>query len=495
MATYRTTGYGNGAGTTNSTFRTCVELYADDNGSNGYSVYAQYYVEVTRGDFYGSHISTSWGTTFTINGIGRYGNSGLQYRGVVGYGGTASASASTQYTGSSTHISNASASWSVPRPTHTVNYDANGGTGAPGSQTKVYGYILKLSTVIPVRPGYEFLGWSTSKTSSIVSYNPGDNYGADANITLYAVWKLLELLDLSITEIPDIRIPSTTLGVANISDISIPYFPKIAEDGSNYTVPYYYKVCWVDNADGNVYDINLNSNNVTYGPFTADQIGDGGDLGPGATEIMVPSDFIRKSLINTKNENEILILILTCTTNDSFDDDLTVKQLLRIPLLDFNILWIKVLECFRTLNGLQAKVQVKFPKSYTAMTSYRPPSIRIDNSETPIIPSSTASKGIDNLITYTLNLTSTQIDTSAHNLKLEISDSISDAIVYTRIGAVGSEDIYIYKDTNICKCVEFIEGDEVQFQKGGRVYANEFIENDDGVFIGDTMIFGELIEE
>lgn len=73
---------------------------------------------------------------------------------------------------------------------HTVTFNANGGTGAPGNQTKWYGTVLTLSNTRPTRTNYEFLGWSTSPTST-VNYQPGGKYSADADITLYAIWKLL----------------------------------------------------------------------------------------------------------------------------------------------------------------------------------------------------------------------------------------------------------------------------------------------------------------
>ena len=72
--------------------------------------------------------------------------------------------------------------------TYTVYYDANGGTGAPSYQLKTYGQSLTLSTQIPTRTNYRFLGWSTSATSSTVSYSPGGTYSQNGDITLYAVW-------------------------------------------------------------------------------------------------------------------------------------------------------------------------------------------------------------------------------------------------------------------------------------------------------------------
>ena len=60
---------------------------------------------------------------------------------------------------------------------------------APSSQTKWYNEALKLSSVIPTRERYEFLGWATSQNGS-VSYSAGSNYTSNSGITLYAVWKL-----------------------------------------------------------------------------------------------------------------------------------------------------------------------------------------------------------------------------------------------------------------------------------------------------------------
>ena len=80
---------------------------------------------------------------------------------------------------------------SVPAlASHTVAYNANGSTSAPGSQTKWYGSILTLSSTTPTRDGYAFLGWATS-SSGAVAYSPGGSYGADADVTLYAVWQQL----------------------------------------------------------------------------------------------------------------------------------------------------------------------------------------------------------------------------------------------------------------------------------------------------------------
>lgn len=72
--------------------------------------------------------------------------------------------------------------------TYSVSYDANGGGDAPNPQTKTFAAVLKLSDVIPTRPGYTFFGWATNKDATEAEYLPGDEFNADADTTLYAVW-------------------------------------------------------------------------------------------------------------------------------------------------------------------------------------------------------------------------------------------------------------------------------------------------------------------
>lgn len=73
--------------------------------------------------------------------------------------------------------------------TYTVNYNANGGSGAPSAQTKTYGVNLTLSSTRPTRTNYNFKGWATSAGGS-VAYQPGGTYSSNAAVTLYAVWEV-----------------------------------------------------------------------------------------------------------------------------------------------------------------------------------------------------------------------------------------------------------------------------------------------------------------
>lgn len=96
---------------------------------------------------------------------------------------------------------------------YTVSYDANGGTGAPASQVKYADAEIRLSSQIPVREGYTFLGWAPkaafasgksilipeykSDLSTVYAtpkYQPGDIYSGCSNLTLYAVWEGTEFI-------------------------------------------------------------------------------------------------------------------------------------------------------------------------------------------------------------------------------------------------------------------------------------------------------------
>ncbi len=101
--------------------------------------------------------------------------------------------------------------------TYTVNYNANGGTGAPAAQTKIHGTALTLSTTRPSRASvsagsytvtldpnggsvrtasltaarttaYSFRGWNTKADGSGTGYAPGATYKTNASVTLYAQW-------------------------------------------------------------------------------------------------------------------------------------------------------------------------------------------------------------------------------------------------------------------------------------------------------------------
>lgn len=79
---------------------------------------------------------------------------------------------------------------SVPAKTsYAVAYNANGGTGAPGSQTKWYSESLTLSSTKPTREGYTFKCWNTNAAGTGTNYNAGASYTANAAATLYAVWE------------------------------------------------------------------------------------------------------------------------------------------------------------------------------------------------------------------------------------------------------------------------------------------------------------------
>lgn len=103
---------------------------------------------------------------------------------------TAAAGTGTAYASGASYTGNAAltlyAQWYAP---YTVSYNANGGTGAPASQVKVYNTTLYLSTTVPTRTDFAFLRWNTNSAGSGTNYASGASYTANANATLYAQWQ------------------------------------------------------------------------------------------------------------------------------------------------------------------------------------------------------------------------------------------------------------------------------------------------------------------
>lgn len=84
---------------------------------------------------------------------------------------------------------------------YSVRYDANGGSGAPETQLKTTGVSLTLSSTIPARAGYYFIGWAVGASSEIAAYQPGDEYTEDKSMILYAIWRKNNLPVMNVDEV------------------------------------------------------------------------------------------------------------------------------------------------------------------------------------------------------------------------------------------------------------------------------------------------------
>ena len=93
------------------------------------------------------------------------------------------------------HSVNSSATFTLTVPALSsvnVAFNANNGSGAPSTQKKYKGKTLTLSSTIPTRTGYNFLGWSTTQAradAKTIDYQPGGSYTTDTAVTLYASWE------------------------------------------------------------------------------------------------------------------------------------------------------------------------------------------------------------------------------------------------------------------------------------------------------------------
>lgn len=127
-----------------------------------------------------SYTSTTANKTLSVNSGTTYYYYGVPQTGYTMNSCTSSSPCSGTMTSSVTKTLTAS------RKTYTISYNANGGTGAPSSQTKTYGITLTLSNTKPVKIGYPFLGWTINSNGTGTLYQPGGSFTTNANTTLYA---------------------------------------------------------------------------------------------------------------------------------------------------------------------------------------------------------------------------------------------------------------------------------------------------------------------
>lgn len=88
--------------------------------------------------------------------------------------------------------------YAVWMPFFELKYDANGGTGAPASQTRTAAHptvnqvTFTVPNQTPSKEGYTFKGWADSAAATTAQYQPGDTVDVkheNSPKTIYAVWE------------------------------------------------------------------------------------------------------------------------------------------------------------------------------------------------------------------------------------------------------------------------------------------------------------------
>lgn len=356
----------------------------------------------------------------------------------------------------------------------TVSYNANGGSGAPNNQIKNNGSNLTLSTIKPTRPGFIFMGWSTSSTSTTAQWQPGQVYTLNKPLALYAVWVVADLIKLDFQN-PNYYVKAdANTGMVSESSLNVLKIDTTAQyTSNNYTIPFYFRIKDMSN-----------TYTAVSGPYTAKDFNQSVE-----SSIKIPGINIYNSLLNYKSETNTKFILEISTGDNKFNSIQTSKQEINVNLIDFSYLEIdydKFILCPMG-NGFNFSIGIRFAKSYG---SIRPKcQYKIDSDEYK-------AGYVYEISNPNFNLYGTELQNDTRRIEsitYKISDGITTIEQTFRLGS--NVDIVFNKLNNTCECIEFIETDSITgFQKGGRVYSSEFIETDNGIMIGDQFYCGELIE-
>ena len=156
----------------------------------------------------------------------------------------------SDYTTASSSYTNTFIITAVSNPiNYTISYDSNTSdnvTNMPATQSSsTMATNIVLSSDVPVRDGYDFMGWctvapdtTTPETCTGTTFQPGGDFGIDQttlnNTTLYAMWKsqIIYIQDFTFAQCQ---------AQASSSDITV----VDSRDGSDYTVRYINGNCWM----------------------------------------------------------------------------------------------------------------------------------------------------------------------------------------------------------------------------------------------------------
>ena len=115
-----------------------------------------------------------------------------------------------------------------------VFFDANGGSYAPKKQAKTLGEALTLTSSLPYRSGWYFLGWAESSNAIDPDYRPGGIFTRDADTILYAVWGQPDfVLPAGITEIGEEAFASNAFRFAELPKHAVSIDPYAFANCSN----------------------------------------------------------------------------------------------------------------------------------------------------------------------------------------------------------------------------------------------------------------------
>ena len=362
--------------------------------------------------------------------------------------------------------------------TWSIIYDANGGTNAPEKQTANVGQSIIITQDKPIRSGYTFLGWSTwsGATEPEAMFTPGYSYTSDSDTTLYAVWERVN------TDPPSLYFPDT-YGI----NLDFNYIPQLSIR-ANVTNPQdrtiYYKVCYVDNYYGDIYDyyLNSNGNTGTISQTTLD------------TQIPVTSTIIKKSIQNCNSETEFKLAICVSYEN-IFDNNAPEmkKYLVTISINNYQKPIIKELYVGRTADGgAQLDTVFKYADSFTKITTgYTGVSVYIDDfiaSSSEYTESNSFVGGAKNTINSLLTFINSAVSDYSHVFKIRVDDGIFYTEKTYILGVLRSDgNIYIYSDGRI-EANGFVklnstDEDAILFKDGGFVYAKNFKKIVNGVYL------------
>lgn len=363
--------------------------------------------------------------------------------------------------------------WKQEEDRYTISFDLQGGSGEFNPLKGKYGEAWHLPSYSPVKDGYVFKGWATSPDGN-PEYQPDDVYTIYGNATLYAVWEK-ESADLPSVFFPDMC--SINLDFNYVPSINIR-----AEITNPQKKTIYYKVCFVDNSNGDVRDYFLNSNENT-GTISASTMN---------IQMIATSDVVKRSIQNCNNEFEFKIAI--CLSYDNIFSNLSEtmkKYIMTISINNYRKPVIKNLTVERTPEGgAQLDAIFKYADSFTKVNvNYTGATVYMNENPAPssiFTSENFLTEGV-NTINSVFTFVDSAISDGNQTFKLKVSDGIFKVEQTVTLSMLQSDgNIYIYPN-GLIEASGFLKlspSDEnvILFKRGGFVYAKSFKKIANGVY-------------
>ena len=201
---------------------------------------------------------------------------------------------------------------SIPVVTqYTVTFNVNGGSGSVSAITGTANQQITLPSYSGTKSGYNFGGWNTNASGSGTNYNAGASYTISGNVTLYAKWTAIPVIQYTVTYN---TAGGSTIQSQTVNTNTTITLPTPTRSGYNFD-GWYLNESYTGSAVGSTYTI---TSNITFYAKWVEQVVPVITLNPSSNQTVTAATTVSATVTNGTAANTSWSITNKGTTGNTF---------------------------------------------------------------------------------------------------------------------------------------------------------------------------------